>query len=148
MDYLQTIIMAIISLQLLWVCYTDIRFRLITNSMVLMVMVTAIILGLITNKPNTLYALLASVYPALIILTLGFFVFCLRIIGGGDIKLMAALALALNVPQSVNFVLFSSIFGAVVAVVGMVISYSAMRAKGVPYGVAITMGFLLVIYSD
>ncbi len=137
MDYLKTAITALMALQLLWLCYSDIRFRRISNPLVAGLLVCAVALGFLVNGRPALYA-------PLLILAVGFVLFCLRVAGGGDVKVMAALAVALTPAQAADFVLLTALLGGVVAVAGMLLSYSRIRQQGVPYGVAIAAAFLLL----
>ncbi len=137
---MQTLVIMVIALQLLWVCYTDIRFRLIHNTLVLTLMLSALVLGVLMNQHITLW-------PALMILLVGFILFCLNLVGAGDVKLMSVLALALTNAQLSNFIGFTALCGGLVTVVGLLIAWRQMRTKGVPYGVAISMGFLLAIFT-
>ena len=133
---MQTFIIVLMALQLLWVGYSDVRFRLIPNVLVLMLMLSAVVLGWITHQQLNLW-------PAFGILLAGFVLFCLRIVGAGDVKLMSALAISLTPLQAWDFILLTALCGGLVVVVGLLCAFRQLRKKGVPYGVAISMGFLL-----
>jgi prepilin peptidase CpaA len=84
--------------------------------------------------------------------------FHLRLVGGGDAKLLAAAALWIGYEQLIPFIVFVTIFGGVLAL--LVLAYRRApagaqplpewasrlhkRSEGLPYGVAITAGALVV----
>lgn len=96
-------------------------------------------------------------------LVLGMGLFALRVIGGGDAKLMAAATVWLGLPAIMPFVLWTAVAGglfcaALIAARGPLRVYAAgapgwisnlLREKGdVPYGVAIAIGALLAFPSS
>ena len=86
-----------------------------------------------------------------VILVLGFSLFTLGIIGGGDAKLAAATALWFGWPLSLDYLLYSSLIGAIVAVIMVTFKLSRYgggdhqgKAKFIPFGVALGIGALYV----
>lgn len=96
-------------------------------------------------------------------LVVGMVLFALRVIGGGDAKLMSAVTVWLGLPGLSPFVLWTAVAGglfcaALIAARGPLSAYAAgapawvanlLRDKGdVPYGVAIAIGALLAFPSS
>ncbi|MES2860255.1 MAG: prepilin peptidase [Pseudomonadota bacterium] len=96
-------------------------------------------------------------------LVIGMGLFALRIIGGGDAKLMAAAVVWLGLPALFPFILWTAIAGGffcagLIAARGSLSAYAAgaptwvsnlLQEKGdVPYGVAIAIGALLAFPSS
>ncbi|WP_391591407.1 A24 family peptidase [Yersinia rohdei] len=127
-------------MQLLLICYSDIRYRIISNKFVVTIAITALVLSFIT------YNTVSIVIPLIALLT-GYIIFHFNFIGGGDVKLIAVLLLTLNAGQSLNFILYTAIMGGVVMIIGMLINRDDIQQRGVPYAVAISGGFLLSLFS-
>lgn len=104
-----------------------------------MIAVTSILYGYFFNES-------VNFLNAFIFLLIGFLIFILGLMGGGDIKLITALILALNHVQILNFIFYTSISGLLVVLLGMLISFSDIKKRGIPYGVPIALGFLLSIH--
>jgi len=118
----------------------------------------------ISNRLNLAVALLAPVYwwsvgiplwPDIAIqLALGAGVFILLalafyagMMGGGDVKLAAAVALWLSPDSTLKFLVFMSVAGGVLTLV--MLAFHRLRAKPgrpeIPYGVAIALGGLAIL---
>ncbi len=86
---------------------------------------------------------------AVFILGAGFF--ALRLMGGGDVKLMAATALFAGPALSIPFILYVTLLGGFVATGTLVHAHytksAAMDQIKVPYGVAIAAGGLWVCFQ-
>jgi len=102
-------------------------------------------------------ALLASLGVMATVLALGFALFSLRTVGGGDVKLLTALSLFAGPALVMDFVLVVAVAGGVIAVammsdrtrfalasafeqVGAPTLRNAMMAVSIPYGLAIAAG--------
>ncbi|QFG76612.1 hypothetical protein DMB90_08730 [Raoultella planticola] len=89
---------------LIYICYMDIRWRRIPNRATLLILLLSCLAGF-THMP----------YPAFILpgilLALGFIAVMVKLMGAGDIKLVCALAVALSVPETGNFLLLTAIAG-------------------------------------
>lgn len=88
-----------------------------------------------------------------VVLVLGFAMFSLGIIGGGDAKLAAATALWFGWPLTLDYLIYSSLIGAVIAVIMVTFKLSVYgggqpdghgKAKFIPFGVALGIGSLYV----
>jgi prepilin peptidase CpaA len=145
-DFLLLLLPVILGGLLVWAAVTDLRARIIDNWL------------------NAVIALLAPVYwlasglspwPDMAIQIglglgiLGVFagLFALGMMGGGDVKLLAALALWMPAVTMVSLLVLMSLIGGVVTLIS-VIRHRTQRRTGpveVPYGVAISLAGLWVI---
>lgn len=100
---------------------------------------------------------------AIVALLVGMGLFALRVIGGGDAKLIAAACLWLGPSATLSFILWTAIFGGLLSLVLIVARrdlaphvivgpgwvHSLLEAKGdIPYGIAIAIGALLAFPSS
>ncbi|WP_019212556.1 A24 family peptidase [Yersinia massiliensis] len=139
MDILNILLIIILVIQLLVICYSDIRFRIISNRLIITIAMTTLLLSF--TQHNTV-----SIVIPLIALLTGYTLFHFKLIGAGDVKLITVLLLALTTEQSLNFILYTAIMGGVVMMIGMLINRADIQRRGVPYAVAISIGFLLSLY--
>ncbi|WP_145514983.1 A24 family peptidase [Yersinia massiliensis] len=139
MDILNILLIIILVIQLLVICYSDILFRIISNRLIITIAMTTLLLSF--TQHNTV----SIVIPLLALLT-GYTLFHFKLIGAGDVKLITVLLLALTTEQSLNFILYTAIMGGVVMMIGMLINRADIQRRGVPYAVAISIGFLLSLY--
>jgi prepilin peptidase CpaA len=86
---------------------------------------------------------------ALVVLTVGFVLFWRSWIAAGDIKLASALALALPMSQLPMAAILTGLAGGLVSLFYLMLNHwfpnRKKRQVGIPYGVAISLGFCLVI---
>ncbi|HCH7896653.1 A24 family peptidase [Raoultella ornithinolytica] len=126
---------------LIYICYVDIRWRRIPNRATLLILLLSCLAGF-THMP----------YPAFILpgilLALGFIAAMAKLMGAGDIKLVCALAVALSVPETGNFLLLTAIAGIPVAIVSLLYFYFFAREERatVPYALAISCGYWLQLW--
>ncbi|MDA5549383.1 prepilin peptidase [Yersinia massiliensis] len=144
MDILSILLIIILVLQLLVVCYSDIRHRIVTNKLIITIALTTLVISF--TQHNTIQYNTVSVVIPLVALIVGYILFHFKLIGGGDVKLITVLLLALTAEQSLNFILYTAIMGGVVMMIGMLINRADIQRRGVPYAVAIALGFLLSLY--
>lgn len=149
---------------------TDLRSSRIPNALTAVTAMLAIAL----HVPGGM----SSVVPALLslasVLVIGFLLFRFRLIGGGDIKLIAAVAAAASFPGCLTFILYTMLAGGLLAIVvalrrgslrasfynaSSTLAYPALyyRSAGfaipsagikMPYGVAIFAGALALVASQ
>jgi len=144
----------------------DVVSRRIPNQLVVALALVAVAGAALERGP---LAFVIALLLGCAVLALGTFAFSLRILGGGDVKLIAALAAALTPADAVSFVLITAACGALVAlayatyrrrlasVLGAVTRSAsatvqlrrhvapAISGLRVPYAVAIASGFALVL---
>lgn len=125
---------------LVYICYTDILYRKIYNSIIILLLVLCIIFALFTHSSLNIYA-------ALITLIIGICLFYARIIGAGDIKLLAVLALSVPPTYIFDWLLLVALCGAVLVVIILICYYLLhIGRKTLPYGVAICSGYLILYW--
>jgi prepilin peptidase CpaA len=137
---------ATLALLLLWGAATDLRSRIISNKLNIVIALLA---------PLWWWANNLSLYPdvaiqlgfALLIFALFTGLFALGMMGGGDVKMLGALALWLPLPAMSTLIIIMALVGGVVTLV-TVIHHRATRRIGrpeIPYGVAIALAGLWVV---
>ena len=143
---LSWILLAVLAALLLVACWCDLRARTIPNGLNLAVALLAIpfwwTLGLALWPDVALHFGVAALVFALFAIA-----FALGAMGGGDVKLVAAIALWLP-PASVLALLFlMSVAGGVLTLVMLIRHKLARRTEQleIPYGVAIAFGGLWLI---
>lgn len=133
--------------------------------------------------PNWMSGLLLALYPVMVLVTpepvdwqsallvmlavfaVGFVIFSLRFMGGGDIKLMTVLALWTGTACSLEFLVYTGIGGGLLSVLLWLVRPMILSAYGrmgkekpdlprlftigqpVPYGVAIAASFLFLLWT-
>ncbi|WP_145574416.1 A24 family peptidase [Yersinia alsatica] len=140
MGIIKLFLLILLVLQLLLICYTDIRYRVISNIHNMAIAINTLTLGFALH--NTF-----SVIIPLIALLVGYVIFNFKLIGGGDVKFIVALLFSLSPGQSLDFIIYTAIMGGVVMIIGMIINKKDIQQRGVPYAVAISSGFLLSLFN-
>lgn len=125
--------------------YTDIRYRLIFNKITLPIAVAAPLYWYATGGFSP-----AEIGIHLLTAVLVFILFAIAFrfgaMGGGDVKLFAALALWWPWVDVVRMILFASIIGALVTIIFVMIHKIKQRdgKARIPYGVAISIAGLWI----
>lgn len=99
--------------------------------------------------------LVNHVVCGLVLLLLGFSLFSLRIIGGGDAKIAAATGLWFGWPLVLDYLIYASLVGAVLAVITVTFKLAPISGRGseegvqgktkyVPFGVGLGISALIV----
>lgn len=134
-----------LAIALIYSIYTDVRYRLIFNRVTLLIALAAPAYWAATggfNMPEIGLHLLTATIVFI------FFLIAFRFgaMGGGDVKLFAALALWWHWIDVVRMVLYASILGALVTIVFVMI-HKLKQQDGkarIPYGVAIALAGLWI----
>ena len=135
MNWIIDVLVAITILLLVTLSVTDIRSRIISNQVVLLLFFTIIPLSLL--KYQTIF-----VIPALCALAIGFLLFSLGAMGAGDIKLISVLMLTIPHNEIIYFFFFTAFFGLLLIIIGWLFFRKSIKENGLPYGVAISLGFM------
>lgn len=98
----------------------DVRTRRVPNALAGALFVS----GLALNAFSGWHAAAADLAIVAIVIVAGSFAFSLKLIGGGDVKLLAAAAGTLGYPSGLEFLLFTLACGGIVAVV-----FAALRGR-------------------
>jgi len=143
------------SLTLLALAWHDLRQRRLPNALVLTVAVFYLLAALLTPK-----ILLAHLAVGLLGLLIGMLLTAARVMGGGDAKLLAAILCWAGPSEWWVALVVTTQIGLLVALLGLAarwgLRYHPARwlstplrlftvARGVPYGVALAAGGLMVI---
>lgn len=138
------------ALALLILAWHDLRRRRLPNQLVALVAASYLLFSLAT--PSNLLPHLAT---ALLALLAGFALTALRVIGGGDAKLFAALAFWAGPMQWWIPLVIASQVGLLLVLLGLIARWALRRApphgfrpvlrcltisRGVPYGIALAVG--------
>lgn len=160
-ELLPSIALAFFPLTVIWAAIGDLTTMRIPNRLVLTMLLGFVLLAPLVGF--TLTQIVSSVAAAAVVFCLGFAVFALGGMGGGDVKLMAVAALWLGLPQVGAFLLWTSLVGALLTVALMayrslplsrtVLAFDwAYRLHAtetrVPYGVAIASAALIVFTAS
>lgn len=98
----------------------DLRTRRIPNALVAALLVGGLALSAFAGWQHAL----ANLAIVAVVIIAGTFAFSLRLIGGGDVKLLAAAAGTLGYPAGGDFLLFTLLCGGIVGVV-----FAALRGR-------------------
>jgi len=134
-----------LAIALIYSIYSDIRYRLIFNKITISIALAAPLYWFATGdiSPTNI-----GVHLLTAAITFIFFAFAFRFgaMGGGDVKLFAALALWWPWLEVIRMILYASILGALVTIV-FVIIHKIKQQDGrarIPYGVAISLSGLWI----
>lgn len=145
-------IYSLVAAILFWAAATDLKDRRIPNFQPLGILGLFVLLAAwqVAGGALVTTAFLWPLVSAALVFSFCLVLFALGMMGGGDVKLMAAVALIAGPSLSAAFVLFVTIAGGVVAL-GALVHASAhntpAQAVKVPYGVAIMAGGLWVCFQ-
>lgn len=135
MDILANLNFIAVGIILLFIGIQDVRFRLIDNRHLVGLCILIVTMTVISGSvPNILLAMVT--------LAIGFLLFCANLIGAGDVKLMAVLALALQTSSFFTFLFITTFIGGLLAIGGLIFFRDITRRAGVPYGMAISFAFI------
>ena len=142
---------------LVWAAWSDLRDFLIPNRICLAI---AMLFPAHVAAAGTLEVVPGALAAAAATFTAGFALFAFRIAGGGDVKLMTAVALWAGPAQIVSFLFMTALAGGLLAALlaarawrreaeanpdgTMGLRLIAIRDTKVPYGAAIAVGGLYI----
>ncbi|OCG43428.1 hypothetical protein A9G28_03780 [Gilliamella sp. Fer1-1] len=123
---------------LLVACYTDLTRRIISNYIVCIIFILAIL--------NFIFGAGQLNYKASgIFLICGLFMFYCRLVGAGDIKLITALLISIPPNDVWGFLALITLLGLPIAIIAIIYKYIKKPKAGVtlPYGLAISGSYFL-----
>ncbi|MGP1519605.1 MAG: A24 family peptidase [Haemophilus parainfluenzae] len=135
MNWFINVLVTIAFFLLVILSISDIRSRIISNRTILLLLVVIIPLSLL--KYQTVF-----IFPALCALTVGFLLFMLNVIGAGDVKLITVLMLMIPNDEIFPFFFFTTFAGLGLIIIGWLFFRKSIKENGLPYGVAISLGFI------
>ncbi|MFD2176222.1 A24 family peptidase [Veronia pacifica] len=126
---------------LFFIVFDDIYVRKIKNKKVSLIFLLSILISFFNGH------LISGVISFLFVLILGMILFKVRIWGAGDSKLSTALAMALTPEILPDALILTAMVGGVLSVFYLLLGKIKPEKKdrGIPYGIAISSGFYLVI---
>ena len=122
-DVVILLLYLVLILLLIRLSWTDIKGRIISNKIILYLFLVIVPLAWI--QYGNIF-----VIPALVALFIGFLLFSLKIIGAGDIKLIAVLMLAIPSDQVFSFFFFTTFSGLLVIIIGWIFFRESIRQNG------------------
>lgn len=137
----QAVIFIVMSLALVRISLNDIRDRIITHRSLLCLLFLVVSYLFMGSQPPNIIA-------GALFLVVGFVIFSLGVTGGGDVKLISILALAVPDGKVFPFILLTAWMGGGVAITGLLFFARDVRKRGVPYGVGIALSFILLQFSQ
>ena len=137
---------------LIWAASTDLKDRRIPNIQPLIILGLFCILALfqLITGNAVMQALIWPVLAGTLVLAFCIVLFALKLMGGGDVKLMAVMALIAGPAYSLSFLFFTAISGGLIALVMVINKHLIARNNEppkVPYGVAIMAGGIWVCFQ-
>jgi prepilin peptidase CpaA len=146
--WISYVLLAGLAIALLWAAVTDLRHRRIGNTLNASIMLVAPLFwwasGLGWSAIGLQLAVAAGSFAVLCVL------FALRAMGGGDVKLLTALALWIRPEWFAHLVIVMALLGGVLTLMAAG-WHIAKRKRGrisIPYGVAIAAAGLWILTSD
>lgn len=145
---------AILTGLLVWAALSDIRARRIPNAAVLCTLLLFAVWA-VTDRGATLGSSLAA---AGIGFAVGYGLYLVNVMGAGDVKLFAAVALFVGLADLPLFALATALTGGAMAIVSLAsrprraAAMFALRGqgdfgRGIPYGVAIAVGGAIAVWG-
>jgi prepilin peptidase CpaA len=149
-----TVVVALTAL-LVWASISDIRTRRISNWNVLAIIVLFAPWALLHWNASTAWALVAGA----IALAVGVALYALGVTGAGDAKLFAAVALFAGLGHLLALSVATALAGGAIAIASLVsrprraLAMITLRGEGdygpgIPYGVAIALGAVFVVWGN
>jgi len=142
------LMLAVLAALLLVAAVTDIRSRIISNRLNAVIALLAVPWWFALGLSG--YDILFQVALAAGVLVLFAICFALGMMGGGDVKLLAALGLWLPLTKMLMLLEIMALGGGLLTI-GMVVAHKLRKAPGkpeIPYGVAIVGAGLLILAND
>lgn len=143
--YTEHMLLCSVLLLMIYISCSDFNYRIISNKSVMCVFFVAILIGF-RHFSFEYFISLFFLYLSLLV------VYYFKVLGGGDIKLMAALSLAIPSSLWLSTYIMVMIFGGFLALIYLTVhlidkrfGLGFMKLKGIPYGIAISCGFFIFI---
>jgi prepilin peptidase CpaA len=146
-------IAGLLTAALAWASISDIRVRKIPNWTVLSVLVLFLPWAVMSTAPWVLWALAAGAIALVVSIAL----YAVGVVGAGDSKLFAAVALFVGMGHLAQLAIITALVGGVIAAISLLtrprraLVMLNMRGKGdfgrgVPYGVAIAVAGAAIVW--
>lgn len=122
----------------LYICWNDIKTRIIKNNIAVLLLIVLIPIGFV--RENDLYF-----YQAFITLAMGFLLWKLTVFGAGDIKLASIFALFIEPSYLALVLFFMLVIGGIEALIYLaikVIKPELIKLSGIPFSIPIVISGL------
>lgn len=145
---------------MLAVIYFDLTRYIIPNWMVgVLLVLYPVMLFTVPVPPDWMQAL----WIGLGAFAIGFIIFSLRLMGGGDVKLLTVCCVWIGLPHLIHFIMYTALLGGVLSLALLLLrpaaawSFARMKhppaiprlltiGEPVPYGIAIALAFLFILW--
>lgn len=136
---IEWVLVICVSVVLFFVCYTDVRWRKITNCTSLLILILSLFLAFFR------FGSISLTLP-LILFFVGFLFSMMGVMGAGDVKLVCALSVGLSTTDIGDFLLLTGMFGIPLSLLTLLYyrTFSVRKVITVPYGVAICCGYWML----
>jgi len=150
--FIETGILIAVAIALCWAAATDLRYRRISNRLSLTIVGLFLVFSVtqLLQGESWKSALVWPAVSAFLVFVAGAALFAAHLMGGGDVKLLAAIALFAGPALGLSFVLYVTIAGGFVALVTLLharLKSTNLSEAKVPYGVAIVLGGFWVCFQ-
>jgi prepilin peptidase CpaA len=140
---------------------SDLLTMRISNKLVLFLVASFFVVAIAVNLPLQQFAM--HITSALVVLGIGFGLFALRLIGGGDAKLAAATTLWLGFGLTLPYLTYSALLGGVLTLAILLLRRMPLTPflaryrwlerlhdskSGVPYGIALAIAGMITYTSS
>jgi prepilin peptidase CpaA len=145
-DYLRLALIGALAVLLIVASVTDLRARIISNRLNLTVAALAPLWWLACDLPFW-PGMAVQLLAALVVFSVFALLFAIGAMGGGDVKLLGALALWFPWQATLSMLMLMAILGGVVTII-TVVHHRMTRRLGqpqIPYGIAISFAALWLI---
>ncbi|HEX7877142.1 MAG TPA: prepilin peptidase [Sphingobium sp.] len=145
-EYFKLALLGALGIMLIAACVTDLRSRIISNRLNLTIAAMAP-LWWVASGLELWPGMAVQLGVALIVFALFTTLFAIGCMGGGDVKLLGALALWFPWPSVLSMLIIMALLGGLVTIV-TVIHHRMTRRLGqpqIPYGIAISVAALWLI---
>jgi prepilin peptidase CpaA len=154
---LSTVALLLFPLAMAWAASSDLLTMRISNKLVLFLVASFVVAGLLAGLSLQQFGW--QLAAALVVLLVGFTLFALRWIGGGDAKLAAATALWLGFELLPSYLMYAALLGGVLTLAILALRRFPLtpflaryrwlerlhdKKTGVPYGIALALAGMLV----
>lgn len=116
------------------IVYSDIRFRIVVNSQILIALILVLV--------SSFYGFKLNLKISIIFFLFSLFLWWLNLFGGGDAKLISVLSLGIKDEDITLFILLIGIFGLVLGICTLIVN----SKRAVPYAPAISLAHLIIFY--
>ncbi|WP_392560900.1 prepilin peptidase [Orbus sturtevantii] len=124
-------------LVLITICYSDIRYRIISNKQVIVLLII-ILLNYFLGHAELSY------FSAIIALVIGIVLFYIGAVGAGDVKLISVLLLSIPSNEISDFLVIMALLGIPLALIALIKKIRTKTKTTIPYGVAISLSYIII----